>query len=172
LLKVYVECYADEVLFEFIVRQKSRREIDIIHAGSKSRVIRKVTETLGSIGLIDEDSGSGLPKEMKEMIEEFDDPYTKVRIYGYKNCSKLIELRPRLEEWILRICDQSNIDPRKYSLPRDPELLHKTINQKLKKFQKLLEDLHKNSKILREFINIVNKIIEETEKYASLNHKN
>jgi len=159
--------------FEFIIRQTSKREIDIIHARNKSGVIKKVTNTPGSIGLIDEDSGSSVPNEMEEMMEEFEDPYTQVRIYGHKNGSKLIELRPRLEEWILRICDQSNIDPRKYSLPRDPELLHKIINQKLKNFQKLLEDLHeKHSKILRKFINIVNNIIEETEKYASLNHKN
>lgn len=162
--EVFVECYADEMFLEFAIRQADVKEIEVIHAKSKSKVIIEVTRTSRSIGLIDEDPKGSVPTEMEEMMEKFDDSYMNIRMYEHKNGSKLIELKPRLEERVIRLCNISNIDPRKYGLPRDPELLHKIINQKIKNFKKLLDELFKNSKIFKKAVNIIKNTIEETKK--------
>jgi len=143
-----VECKPDEVLVKSLA-PTSRRNVK--HAGNKSELLKALSEHYAnSKAIIDEDPGSIQPPHLQKFKEKQDLSGSKLRILHQKSKNNtLIILRPRLEDWILDASREANIDPTKYSLPKDPTKLHQQINIQIDKFQKLVKDLAK-SKRLRE----------------------
>ena len=144
-MKIIVECVPDTILMKCL-GVLSRR---IHHAGSKGRVIKNVERGLGT-GIIDEDPGYTQPKILSKysLLESDERLGLKVLSRGDK---KLIVISPHLEEFILSACMESNIDPTKFGLPKDPYYLHRVINSKPMNFKKLLNELLKlrNTRLIR-----------------------
>lgn len=138
-MDIVVECKPDEAL----VRALGFTKKNVTHQPSKARVLSYLDRNSGAIGIVDEDPGTANAgyfskytkiSEAKFDIEEWS--VTKMQI-------RLIIIKPRLEEWIIRQANSSKIDLRDYSLEPDGYHLHKIINEKLDKFEALLTDLLK-----------------------------
>ena len=66
-----------------------------------------------------------------------------------KRGTRVVVIKPRLEEWILKHVALSNVDLQKYSLPGNPRKLHKIINPRLAKFENMVKEmLKRDSKAL------------------------
>jgi len=132
----------------------------LIHAGNKNRVLKELSKRQ-AIGLVDEDPMAPRGSVTKEFHEQITDDILQVKIYRNSRGSRLIVLCPRLEDWLIRICRLSKVDISKYGLPRDPEELHKVINQKRKNLKILLEDLYRRSKIFPKFVTLLSRVLSE-----------
>lgn|SRR3990167_2412955 len=144
---IYIECKADRVLASSITNIPGR---EIIHAGNKSGVCKKLEKNRNCKGLVDEDPWSTDPSYMKKLKREnlSNHELQILRDNSSDNC--LIVLCPRLEEWILRTVKEAGIDAKKYNLPDDATKLHREINLTLGKFERLIDELkNKNPERLR-----------------------
>ena len=141
-----VECKPDAILVKTLTLTYRK---NIEHAGNKSQLLKKLTEHYcNSKGIIDEDPGSIQPPHLQKFKEKQDLTNYNLKILHQKNKNNtLIILRPRLEDWILDASREANIDPEKYSLPKDPAKLHQQINIQIDKFQKLVKDLAKSKRL-------------------------
>lgn len=135
---IIVECNPDE----FLVRLLGFSQIK--HGGGKGKVLEKVKEKSGSIGIIDEDPDSNQSKERKEYVEI--ESVSSIKLLNKKNdkSKKVVEICPRLEDWILIRARQNRIDPRDYELPNDPDELHSPHIEKKKNFQEFMKRLVNN----------------------------
>jgi hypothetical protein len=139
-----VECKPDAVL---VISLTSASKKDIIHAGNKSELLKRLIERqTNSKGIIDEDPWSVQPPHLQKFEETQDLTGYKFKIlrHATKN-NTLIVLCPRLEEWILEAAKEVNMDIRTYNLPNDAAKLHEQINIRIDRFQKLVQDLKKKS---------------------------
>ena len=59
----------------------------------------------------------------------------------------VVVICPRLEDWILKTAQVTNVDVMKYGLPSDGESLHKRINGNLDRFENLIKDLENCSRV-------------------------
>jgi hypothetical protein len=150
---IALECKPDEVLAKALGYSRKR----IVHQPSNSEVINYLRKNPGGIGLIDEDRGSIKPpyfhkfqRETQEKfgIESFSIPTLNTR---------LVVIKPRLEEWILQCASSSEIKPHEYSFPDSGHALHKIINPRLGQLEKMIKALleRRNPSLLhlRELIN-------------------
>lgn len=135
-----VECKPDQVMIATITGTSKK---DIIHAGNKSGVIKRLVKRYqNSKGIVDEDPGRPRPRYMQRFkkFEEFEEYFIEVLCYQRRH-NYLILLKPRLENWILRAASLSSVDVREYGLSNDPETLHSQIIFQIDKFEKLIKDL-------------------------------
>jgi len=141
-----VECKPDAVLVRSLTLATSK---NIEHAGNKSQLLKKLTEHYtDSKAIIDEDPGSIQPPHLQKFREKQDLTQYKLKVLHQKGKNNtLIILRPRLEDWILDASKEANIDPTKYSLPKEPTKLHQQINIQIDKFQELIKDLAKSKRL-------------------------
>jgi len=134
---IYVECKPDYVLVRSITKLPKK---EIIHAGNKSEVCKKLEKQTGCIGLVDEDPWSEPPPYMKKMkVENLSDHNLK-RLCDNKN-NFLFVFCPRLEEWVLQVAKRCDVEVERYGLPNDGAKLHEKINANLDRFEKLIESL-------------------------------
>ncbi len=142
---IYLECFADEAL----VKSFGATSKMIKHAFSKGEVCNMLDKTTGAIGIVDEDPQSGKPSYEKEMRNHKIHEDAKVIICEHRGSgNKLILIRPRLEEFIIRISKEHRVDMESYKLSSDPDKLHDELsfrkNQyKFNGFRNLLFDLLK-----------------------------
>ncbi|MBI3582853.1 MAG: hypothetical protein HY096_02745 [Nitrospinae bacterium] len=61
----------------------------------------------------------------------------------------MIILSPRLEGWILKAAKKAGVDVKKHGLPDEEYELHRVINMRLKEFENFLEEIRKNSNMLK-----------------------
>jgi len=137
-----VECKPDFVLVRFLIyRQK------IVHAGNKSRVLRRLTRNYeNSIGLIDQDPGTHQPPDLRRFTEILSDDNSKLKVrYFSRSRNFLVVICPNMEEWIIEASDEANVNITEYNLPNDPTELHRRINLNLDKFQRVLDNLKQAS---------------------------
>lgn len=136
--KVIVECKPDELLAKSLGLNRK----EIVHQSSKGEVCNHLMKSEISLAIIDEDPNSSQPKHLDKLTkieEKFD-----VRYLQLKSENKtILVLKPRLEEWILKRCKESNIDIKKYHLPSNNKALKDVINYHLPYFEKLLNELKK-----------------------------
>ena len=140
-MKILVECKPDYCLVK-ILTGVSKKHID--HAGNNVKIIKKLLKTKNAIGLIDEDPGKSKPKDFRKFSLSKDFYEYGFSIYkpnNPKNKNLLIILKPRLEEWFLRISKKNKLCLEDYGLSQNPNRLHKIINANLKKFEKALRKL-------------------------------
>lgn len=133
--EVHVECYPDGLL----VSKLGFTTKKIKHGFGKSRVLKKLSRSSGSLGLVDEDPGQSKHPYEKKLSE--DKTSVNLKLFKDPNGNKIIELKVKLENWILNACTESKINPAQFNLPADPHKLHIIINSKLKNYGDLLDEL-------------------------------
>ncbi len=143
---VFVECNPDKLLIQKLGVPKRK----IVHAGSKSEVCKRLSRSVSSIGVVDEDPFSIQPRYIGKLKTIEDSQKLGIRVLlDEGNNNFVIILSPRLEEWIIEASKEAKITMSKYGLPRDGNKLHKVINSNLDKFEKLLDELiNKSEKLL------------------------
>lgn len=145
---IFVECNPDLALVQSLTNV-TRREI-IHELKGKGEICNRLRRRTNCTAMLDEDPSSGQPRYLKEAILLGDfSGYSIIVLRHDPNGNRLILLRPRLEEWILKAATEARIDVRKYDLPDDAIKLHGEINISLDKFENLLEDLKNSSNRLK-----------------------
>jgi len=139
-----VECNPDVVLVSSLA---SIPERDVMHAGGKHQVLRRLTEKdTNSIGMIDQDPLSIQPIGLRRFKEVEHSEQYKLKILRYtRRNNTLIVLCPRLEEWIIEASARANIDLYRYKLPNNGSELHRIINFRLDIFRQLMGELLRRS---------------------------
>jgi len=139
-----VECKPDTVLIKTLTLTSRK---NIVHAGNKSELLKKLTERYSnSKGIIDEDPWSIQPPYLQKFKERQDLTRHNLKIlHQTSKNNTVIVIRPRLEEWILEASREANLNLKKYEIPEDATILHRQINIKIDKLEKLLTDLKQKS---------------------------
>ena len=146
---IIVECNPDEFLVKLL------GFFQIKHAGGKGKVLEKVKKNYGSMGIIDEDPDTNQSKERKEYVEIETGSNIKLLSENNDKSRKVIEICPRLEDWILIRARQNQIFPADFDLPNDPNGLHSPHIKRRKNFQdfmKKLADVDSDIKTLKKWL--------------------
>jgi len=139
--KVMVECLADRTLAA-ILFDIDRRIVE--HKSNKEEVIKAlVKKEEHTVGIVDEDPYSPESRFFRQITSGTPALNTHgLKLYHLKERgNKLIVICPRLEDWVLRMCDELGVKPNKYGLPDAPKKLHKIINLNIFGFEKLLREI-------------------------------
>ena len=135
---IHVECNPDEVLMQIYGFFKRT----IKHSSGKSRIGKLLERSQGRIALVDEDpEGTPIPyfnNTHFSLVKQEDGYVIKKDI---RRGHTIIEIQPYLEEWVLDACREASVNIRDYNLPNNPISLHHIINNNIKKFQNLIEEL-------------------------------
>lgn len=135
---IALECLPDEALIKKLGFPKKK----IFHHPGKSRVLAFLEKNSQSVGIVDEDPGAAWPRYFNQYVRiptmclHDLDYYQHATHHG-----RLIVVRPRLEEWILKQVQISGIDPEDFSLPAKAKDLHAVITNKIPKFESMLTAL-------------------------------
>lgn len=135
---IYVECKPDFILVKSLLKISKR---EIIHAGNKPEVCKRLEKRENCIGLVDEDPASPQPSYVKKINAEILSEHG-LKILNDKRGNHLVVLCPRLEEWLLEASKRANVQIRNYDLPNDARKLHEIININFDKLQRLIDDLN------------------------------
>jgi hypothetical protein len=151
---IYVECKPDTILVRTLTGLPRR---DVIHElKGKYRVVDRVSKGSNLKGLVDEDPLVPQPVYLEDMDVLVDLPGGGLRLlHDAARGNRIIILCPRLEEWTVRAARDAGVDLGDYSLPNNPRMLHRVVNDHLSSFQRLVEDL-KDSDRLRGLHNLLN----------------
>jgi len=142
---IYVECYPDTVLVRTLTGLPRR---EVIHERKgKGRVVDQVRRGSQRVGLLDEDPGATQPRRLEEMVTVENLEASALWVRQDSAGNRIVILRPRLEEWILRAARQAGIDLDDYNLPTDAGQLHRVINDRLPSFQRLVEALNNTPRL-------------------------
>ncbi|MFQ5875762.1 MAG: hypothetical protein ACE5JL_18445 [Dehalococcoidia bacterium] len=143
---IYVECKPDFTLLKSITNISKR---GIVHEfKGKYEICKQLEKRTHCKGLIDEDPLSFQPAYVKRLRLDNDLPEHDLKVlYDSSKHNYLIVLCPRLEEWVLKVAWEAGIDVRKYDLPDHAVRLHREINIRLDKFERLLQDLKDSDKV-------------------------
>lgn len=142
---IYVECLPDQALVTALGISAEKVE----HSHGKSDICQKLQRHGGAKGLVDEDPSARQPSyllrlQKRQAMHGFtilDDP---------SNRNMVLVLSPRLEEWVAEAASKAGVSLASYDLPVDPGELHKVVNHRIGKFQKLIHDLRKKSSMIQE----------------------
>lgn len=140
---IYIECNPDFILVKFITNVPRRESVHELKG--KYGVCNQLAKRSNCKGLIDEEPSSVEHPYIRRLglCEDLHEHGLKV-LHDSSNDNYLIVICPNLEDWVIKAAKEINIDVRKYNLPDDAARLHREINLKLDKFEKLLEDLSLN----------------------------
>lgn len=149
---IVLECNPDETLIKSLGYNRK----EITHQPGKSGVIIYLENNPNAIGVVDEDPGTANPSYFQKFQiqgkEAFGIDYFLIPRKG----TRLLIIKPRLEDWILKHAVEVNLNPEKFSLPNNGHALHKIINDHLPKFQELLDEmLRKKSKGLQHLRSLI-----------------
>lgn len=134
--KVFVEGKTD---FAFVralgIVRKNARVLD-----SKGEVCNYLAKHSEVIGLVDEDPGDTPSKYLQKLKKEA--LGNDLLLYrDSKNRNKIIALRPRLEEWLIKVCKNAGVDMNDYRLPEKPKELHDFLPQHTEQLEKIVQYL-------------------------------
>ena len=147
IVKFYVEDVAHRELILVLTKVSEKRVI--YKEMNKTKVLKALIEESEEhiAGVVDEDPDKSQPPLLRNFEEFANDERANIRILRL-NEVKLIILRPRFEEWILKVARNSRLDVKKYGLPEDADKLHERLKPKRlreqkihKKFREFLGDL-------------------------------
>jgi hypothetical protein len=136
---IYVECKPDETLVRLLTGLPRR---EIIHElKGKGEVVNQIKKRSNAQGLVDEDPGSTQHRYLRTMRTVHDLPERGLRLLGDSSGNRIVILCPRLEEWIVQAAREEQLAISAYCLPEEPRRLHRIINDDLRKFERLVNDL-------------------------------
>ena len=137
---IYVECKPDELLARHLTGLPQRQ---VVHeAKGKGGVCNRLMRSTDQLAMVDEDPGSAQPRYMAQLSLSHESPNAGLKLYydGTRN-NRVVVLRPRLEEWLLRAAADLGLSMRDYGLPERANRLHSVINQDEPKILRLLSDM-------------------------------
>ena len=135
---IVVEGYSDKALVADM--GFPRKQIKI--GRDKGRVLESVRNGQATIGIIDEDPDSGQPSDLKKYIEKDSRHTIKLLVWKDDDSKRLIQISPRLEDWLYSRAIQNQISPRSFGLPKYPEDLHKILHvERNRNFHSFLNEL-------------------------------
>ncbi len=141
---IYVECKPDYLLVKSITTIPKKL---INHAGNKSEGYKNLKKLEMCIGLVDEDPFSVQPPYFAGLEVEDLSSYELKVLHDPSRDNHVVVICPRLEDWILKTAQVTNVNVMKYGLPSDGESLHKKINGNLDRFENLIKDLENCSRV-------------------------
>ena len=108
--------------------------------------------------MVDQDPGQAQPSYQNVLVLQKELHGVKYYTDPKRN-NKVFELNVKLEDWIIAACKKGKIDIKKdFTLPDKPNDLHDVINNRLSKFEELLDRLlkEKNEAVmtLKNWINL------------------
>jgi hypothetical protein len=136
---VHVECKPDELL----VSKLGFSRIQVTHHQGKSRVFHTLGKMKHQLAMVDEDPGS--IKTSYESGLKFIEESEGITYFSDRSGNKIFILKGKLEDWIINACKKNKIKPSTFGLPEKPDDLHDVINQKLSKFEELIDELIVNN---------------------------
>lgn len=152
--EIVLECNPDEALIKVLGYTRKM----ITHQPGRGEVINYLQRNPSAIGIVDEDPGSAKPTYFSKFTHESDEQFDIASFHIPKLRTRLIVIKPRLEEWILKQALESKINPKSYSLPEDANDLHKIINTKIPLFEKMIKEmLEKGNSGLKHLKNLIDK---------------
>ena len=132
-----LECKPDEVL----ARRLGRTRRECIHHNDKGRVCNALKRATGFTGMIDEDPGSAQPPYLGTLSESPGAHDLRV-LLDVKRNHRVVIVRPRLEEWLIKTAQASGIKMADFGLSERGNELHREINARLPRLEELLDALN------------------------------
>jgi hypothetical protein len=136
------ECYIDSCLVEVLLMADKDY---VNHHKGNGKVAKEMKESFKEdfcLGIIDED------KEPLDYLKEFEEKRSTEYLKLWKHEKKhhyIIQIRPVVEKWFLRICNENEINLADFNLPKDlKQLLHITKSvgsRKDERFIKLFKQM-------------------------------
>jgi len=147
---IAVECKPDRELAQWVLKKINIRTriIHRAHKGGKGMVLDLVRKTPGVLAIIDEDPGAPRHPLYAELKLMYCSRYLNVYEYA-KNNNIILELRPRLEGWLLAIMRETK---QRTIRVEDEDSLHLKLSVKPKRIIEVLERAQDKSRILKELI--------------------
>jgi hypothetical protein len=152
---IVVECDKDQALMyrmSFVPDQ-------VEHELGRSRVLAKVEKRQKAIGIIDEDPQSRRPEYLEAYSEKNTSGKIRLLVREDDNEKWIIQISPRLEDWLCGIAKRNKILPEEFDLPTSPGELHRMslkVGKNRENFHRFLDALRrtKDNEIvtLREWI--------------------
>jgi len=130
------ECYIDSCLTEVLLNAGKE---PVNHQKGNGTVAKKMKESFNNefcVGIIDEDKN---PIDyLKEFEEKKSDDFLKLWKHKRKH-HYIIQIRPVVESWFLKICNEKGINLADYDLPHGgKELLRKTKSVSSRKDERFI----------------------------------
>jgi hypothetical protein len=136
--EIVLECKPDEALMKALGFPSKR----ITHQTSRGEVINYIKKNPTKItGVIDDDPGSAKPTYFSRFTIEATEKYRVESFVIRKSSTRLVVIKPRLEDWILLQAASCRLDVRDYYLPNNSKKLHEVINSNLPRFSDLIEEM-------------------------------
>lgn len=148
---IFVEDNSDQYILEYFNKPSKK----ILRADGKQDVVKKIKKENGSIGIIDFDDSINI--EVSGMKKEED--HNHILLYNFRK-SYLVVICPRLQNWLVTACQESNSTPSQFKLPDKVGEFHKAINKEFRKnqFVELLKYLKNNSQMFLTYRKLIDKI--------------
>ena len=137
---IYVECRPDELLVRQVTGLPRRQ---VVHeAKGKGEVCNRLMKNRDLVAMVDEDPEATQPKYMTRLFLSRESTELGLKLYlDRERNNRIIVLRPRLVEWLLRAAGDLGLSMNTYGLPDRANPLHSEINLDERKIQRLLADL-------------------------------
>ena len=119
---VLVECYHDAALAKALgVTARNLR-----HEACKGNVVKRLSKAREeTVGLLDADPGKGgRPKELDNYGEKGQGVGLRLLVHRNDPSKRVIELNPRLEEWLVARADSCGVSLSDHGLPDTGHALH------------------------------------------------
>jgi len=104
-------------------------------------VINYLERNPSAIGIVDDDPGSAKPTYFSKFALETEERFGIESYRITKLGTRLIVIKPRLEEWILKQATALKVDLKQHSLPNNGNELHKIINTRIPRFENMLKEM-------------------------------
>lgn len=137
MIEIVVECNPDEAL----VKKLGYTRKMVTHQSSRGEVINYLQKNPSAIGIVDDDPGAAKPTYFSKFSLDSNE---QLGIESYsiaKVGTRLIVIKPRLEEWVLKHANALKIDLKQHSIPDNGNELHKVINTKIPRFENLIKEM-------------------------------
>jgi len=136
--EIYSECKLQTRIISVLLNKMPA------HQSGKDNVCKKLNNTKGAIGLIDEDPQAPPSPYLKKA--NLKEEKEGLKLYIDNNGNKLIVVCPNLETWFLNILKEEKINLKGYGFSKDideitPNFFEIEIRSNLSNFQRLLHGL-------------------------------
>jgi hypothetical protein len=152
--EIVLECKPDETL----IRSLGYKKKIITHQPCRGEVINYLRKNpTNIIGVVDDDPDSAKPSHFYSFKKETRTLHGLESYCITKSHTRLIVIKPFLEEWILREAISIGVNPTDHSFHGNAHEMHKVINTRLVQFEGLISEmLKKNSAGLRHLQLLIN----------------
>ena len=152
-MKVLVECDADEV----VLRNLGIPRKQLFHFGGKDKLISRLKNLSGAVGIVDEDPTSIQHPDLKANYRQAKSSEgLRFLVRQGSGRQRLVVVCPKLEDWLIDRAKLSGIRLKDYGLPNDPDRLHRIPRYEQKEgFRRFLAELKEQDKgmhLLRRWI--------------------